>query len=60
MNTMWSLSATAYTGTGPKRIRWDSPVFQNLFHPLHNVTPGAPFKGNIINVDFFENTGGDR
>jgi chitodextrinase len=54
---MWSLSATAYNMfTGPVRISAHDKVFIDLFTPLHTPAPGVNFKGNIINVDFFQNT----
>jgi chitodextrinase len=56
VNKMWSLSATGNNLLGPKRIDANSPVFHNLLLPLHNAADAIPFKGNIINVDFFEGT----
>lgn len=54
---LWSLSATAYNlFTGPVRISANDKVFTDLFTPLHTPAPGVNFKGNIINVDFFQNT----
>jgi 1-phosphatidylinositol phosphodiesterase len=54
---IWALSATAYNLlTGPVRISAHDKVFMDLFTPLHTPAPGVNFKGNIINVDFFQNT----
>lgn len=54
---LWALSATAYNlFTGPVRISANDKVFTDLFTPLYTPAPGLNFKGNIINVDFFQNT----
>lgn len=46
-----SLSATVYSlASGPVRLKRDSPVWAEVFHPQHRVF-------NIINADFFQNTG---
>ncbi|MHC8316624.1 fibronectin type III domain-containing protein [Pseudomonas sp. LB3P31] len=54
---LWSLSVTAFgLLTGPVRIPAEDKLFIDLFAPLYTPAPGVNFKGNIINVDFFQNT----